>query len=165
MAHLTEEDLRAARAVLGHRNAATVLALASHLKSAATAVLRGLRPSAGGDAIEYDGPMRHVQWLRDAADDLENAWFSSNSASEASSSADDDLDEAPSAAPPPDPLDKILNELIDQIDECGSYVDLEGGQGGGGIVVQACEALGRPLPQNLAEWLAIDGAEDQNHEV
>lgn len=49
---------------------------------------------------------------------------------------------------------QALSDLIDAIDECGAFVDLEGGQGGYGSVVRACEAIEKPVPPNLAQWLA-----------
>jgi hypothetical protein len=43
-----------------------------------------------------------------------------------------------------------LTQLIDAIDETHAFIDLEGGGDENGPVVRACEALGRPIPPQLA---------------
>lgn len=55
---------------------------------------------------------------------------------------------------------QALSNLIDSIDECGAFYDLESGCAGGGAVVQACEAIDKPIPPKLAKWLRECEAED-----
>lgn len=55
---------------------------------------------------------------------------------------------------------QALSDLIDAIDECEAFIDLEGGQNGEGSVVQACQAINKPIPPNLAKWLAENSEQD-----
>lgn len=52
---------------------------------------------------------------------------------------------------------QALSDLIDAIDEAGAFIDLEAGASGNGFVVDACRAIGKPIPPKLAEWLGEAG--------
>lgn len=49
----------------------TLAGLGEEIKSAANAVLKDMRETPGGDAVEYKGSMFAVEWLRDAVEAFE----------------------------------------------------------------------------------------------
>lgn len=56
---------------------------------------------------------------------------------------------------------EALSDLIDAIDNVRGFIDLEAGCSGEGPVVRACEAIGKPIPPNLAAWLKECESDDR----